>query len=101
MALLLIVIVVFVIVVLVYLYRSQAIHGPVINFLIAALLLFVVLSLGYVYLNSDVDISNLDGWVELSKSYFHWLGALLKNTGNIAGYAVKQEWGINSTNITR
>ncbi len=101
MVLFLIIIALFVIVVLVYLYRSQAIHGPVINFLLAALLLFVVVSVGYVYIKSNVEISSLDGIVALTKIYLHWLGGLFKNTGNIAGYVVKQDWGLNSTNITR
>src|SRR3989344_9391391 len=101
MVLFLIIIAVFVIVVLVYLYRSQAIHGPVINFLIAALLLFIIITVGYVYIKSDVEISNLDGIVALTKVYLHWLGGLLKNTGNIAGYVVRQDWGLNSTNMTR
>jgi len=100
MSLIIIVAVLFVIVVLVYLYRSQSLHGPIINFFIAAVVLFVVISLGYIYITSDVDLSNLDGIVNLMKLYLNWLGGLMKNTGNIAGYAVKQEWGTNSTNIT-
>jgi hypothetical protein len=55
-------------------------------------MLAIIGSLSYVYLGSNSDVSDFDGLVAFSKVYFSWVGNLFGNTGDIAGYAVKQNW---------
>ena len=80
-----------------YIYQSQRLHGPFVNFLIIVFLLAILLSVVFVYVQSDVDFSSLDGVSTFGKIYFQWWQNLFANGGKIVGYAVNQNWEANST----
>ena len=73
-------------------FKYQNFHGNISNFIVLVVMLFVVLSLGYVYVTKSPNLSNLDGVVAFLKTYITWLGAVFGNTGKIVGYAVNQDW---------
>ena len=80
-----------------YIYQSQRLHGPFVNFLIIVFLLAILLSVVFVYVQSDVDFSSLDGVSTFGKIYFQWWQNLFANGGKIVGYAVNQNWEAHST----
>lgn len=49
----------------------------------------------------DVDLTSFGGVVQAGRLYFAWFLNLFKNVGSITGYAIKQDWILNSTNITK
>ena len=82
--------------IVVYLYQSQKLHGPFINFLIIIVMLLVLVSLGIAYTKFSAEVTTFNGFVKFGKFYFQWLGNFVKNTGRIAGYVVNQNWGVNN-----
>ena len=49
----------------------------------------------------DVDLTSFGGVVQAGRLYFAWFLNLFKNVGSITGYAIKQDWILNSTNMTK
>lgn len=66
----------------------------------AGILIFLFLSFMQVYTSSDVDLTSFDGLTKVSKLYFSWLGNLFNNGAKVVGYAINQNWGVNSTNVS-
>lgn len=75
----------------------QSMQGNVFNLVVVFLLVFLVLSLGYVYLKTDFNLTSFNGFLGFFKAYFAWILGLADNFNNVAGYAVKQNWSLNST----
>ena len=69
------------------------------GFLIIAifLVLFVSFSFYHIYKTYNVDFTSFDGIVRGGKLYFLWFKSLFANFGKITGYAVKQDWILNSS----
>src|SRR3989344_2214482 len=59
---------------------------------------FLMLTAGYVYINTDSSVGNFSGAVNFTKSYFSWLSGVFANMKDISGYISKHEW--NSENKT-
>ena len=87
----------FLIIIIFYLYQSQRVHGPVINFLIILAVLFLILSIGFFFVNSSSNLSNFNGVLGFIKGYFSWLISIVDNGSQIVGYVINQDWGLNST----
>ena len=66
-------------------------------FAVVVFLLFVFISSGIVYFNYSLDLRSFDGFVEAGKIYFTWIANFFSNFKDISGYAVKHDWGVNST----
>ncbi|PIN93296.1 hypothetical protein COU54_03575 [Candidatus Pacearchaeota archaeon CG10_big_fil_rev_8_21_14_0_10_31_24] len=64
--------------------------------------IFLMLTIGYVYVTYDADISTYDGTVAAVKVYGIWLKNAFSNAGSVTGYAFNQNWDIDPTlgNIT-
>jgi len=64
--------------------------------------IFLMLTIGYVYVTYDADISTYDGTVSAIKVYSLWLKHAFSNIGSTTGYALEQNWDVNSSlkNIT-
>ncbi|MAE50110.1 hypothetical protein CMI48_04780 [Candidatus Pacearchaeota archaeon] len=60
-------------------------------------LLFVFGSLGVVYFANDVDLGSFSGIVDAGRLYVVWMGNFFENVAGISGYAVQQDWVVNST----
>ncbi len=71
-------------------------------FLIIAILLilFVSFSLYNIHSKYDFDLTSYDGLINTGRVYILWVKGIFNNIGGITGYAVKQDWILNSTNIT-
>ena len=61
------------------------------------MILLLCLSGGYVWIKSGINPFSYGGFLDLGRTYYSWLGNLLGNTKGVTGYAVQQDWGINST----
>ncbi len=70
-------------------------------FLIIGLVLFVGFSIYRISTTYHVDFTSYEGIVKGGKLYFLWIKSLFGNFGKITGYAVGQDWVLNSTNITK
>jgi len=68
---------------------------------IVGLVLFISFSLYKVSTNYDVNFTSFDGLVKGGKLYFAWLKSIFANVGKITGYAIEQDWVLNSTNVTK
>ena len=64
---------------------------------IAVIFVLFLASAAYVYLSSGISLATYNGFLDFGKAYYSWLGNLFGNVGSISGYAVKQDWGVNST----
>ena len=82
--------------IVIYLYQSQKLHGPFINFLIIIMILLFLISLGIAYTKFSDEVATFNGAVKFGKFYFQWMGNFVKNTGRIAGYVVNQNWGVSN-----
>ena len=67
--------------------------------LLVVILIVLAGTVGYVYLVTKPDITSYGGFISLGKSYFAWVASLFGNMGGITGYAVQQDWGLNSTGL--
>ena len=65
-----------------------------------ALFLFVTLTVSYVLINEDVNLTSVDGVMQAVKVYFVWLSQLGNNAAEVTGYIVNQDWSLNATNST-
>ena len=61
------------------------------------LVLFFSFSFYHIYKTYNLDFTDFDGIVRGGKLYFLWFKSLFVNFGRITGYAVKQDWILNST----
>ncbi len=82
------------------LLRFKEVRHRIGLFTIILLLLFFIISIGYVTKVNHVNVSTFDGVAQVSQFYFVWLKGVAKNLVGITGYAIKQNWAINATNIT-
>ena len=80
-----------------YQNKYQSFQGVVFNTIIIILLLFLLISVTFVYKKSDTNLTSFKGIMSFFKVYFSWLGSLFKTTGNVVGYTVEQDWGGNAT----
>lgn len=65
--------------------------------IILVLVVFFVGTLGYVYIRNSIDITTYEGFVNLGRAYYSWLGGFFGNIKGVTGYAVQQPWGLNSS----
>ena len=68
---------------------------------VACLCLFLALSFLQVYKSNKVDLKTFDGVVTAGKLYFGWIGQMFSNVKDVAGYAIKQDWAVNSTKLDK
>ena len=66
-------------------------------FIAISAVLFICFSFYHIYKTYDVDFTNFDGITRGGKLYFLWFKSLFVNFGKITGYAVKQDWVLNSS----
>ena len=78
-----------------YQNKYQSFQGVVFNILVIVFLFFFLASTIYVYLSSDISIASFGNVIEFGKVYFAWIIGFFKTIGNIAGYVIKQNWGVN------
>ena len=64
------------------------------------MILFFVASSYTIFKNNDIDLGSFDGVLTLAKLYISSAVNVVRNIGKISTFAVKQEWGANSTNLS-
>lgn len=69
--------------------------------LLIIMFVFLAITVSYVGIKSGADLKSFDSIVGVGKVYFSWLGNIIDNTVSVTGYAIHQDWGINSTNVTK
>ncbi len=73
--------------------------------LFAIFLIFLVLfgyfSFAFVLKNQDLDLKTVPGLIKAGEIYFSWLGSVLGNMKSLTSYAIKQDWGINESEVSR
>jgi TRAP-type uncharacterized transport system fused permease subunit len=82
-----------------FILKFKEIRHKVGFLMILLVILFLGASAFHVYSKNDIDIQTFDGLMTMTKLYFNWLGGLFGNVKDISGYAIKQDWGTNSTLI--
>ena len=51
--------------------------------------------------NNNLSFNNFNDFLIAGKTYFLWVKSIIGNFGEVTGYAVQQDWVLNSTNITK
>lgn len=69
--------------------------------ILVLLILFVSFSIYKVSVSHNVDFKSFNGIVGAGKVYLSWLKSVFVNLGKVTGYAVQQDWVLNSTNVTK
>jgi len=69
--------------------------------LIVGVILFASFSLYKVSVNNNLSFNNFNDFLIAGKTYFLWVKSIIGNFGEVTGYAVQQDWVLNSTNITK
>jgi Trk-type K+ transport system membrane component len=90
------IVVLLIVVVLIWIKFKEFGHKSKFKVLLILLGIFL-LTLGFVWFKARPDLTTYQGFLGLGKSYFAWVGGLFKNMGHITGYAVQQDWGVNSS----
>ncbi len=88
------------IIIAVLLFKFKEVRHRSSLLILIVVLIFFVFTFGKIYSQNEVDLKTFDGIVSIGKVYFSWLGNVLKNFVNIGGYAVKQDWSLNVTNLS-
>ena len=90
------------------LFKSQdlmAILGFIKKYMFTVIIIGFILFLSFVfyrvYSTHDINLGSYNGIIETGKLYLLWFKSAFDNLGRITGYAVNQDWVLNSTNTTR
>lgn len=62
------------------------------------LFIFIMLTVGYVYVTDNPKIDGPSSIVDFAKTYFIWLGSAFGNVKETTGYFSQQDWSINDNN---
>lgn len=69
-------------------------------FAMAGLIVFILSTFIYVALKGDASFTSFEGFISAGKMYMVWLDGFFSNMGKISAFAVKQNWGAISLNVT-
>lgn len=58
--------------------------------------LIVIITVGYVYMSSGVEIKNVKDVFDFGGVYFSWIGTTFHNVKSITANAVQEDWSINN-----
>ncbi len=79
-------------------YRSTGMKwGKTWTFAVWMIVLFFIVSFGYVLTLPQVDSGSLEGVMSAVKIYFIWLGSFFDNASTIAGQVIGTDWRGNIT----
>jgi glucose-6-phosphate-specific signal transduction histidine kinase len=96
----LIVVLVLAVMLLVVLFKLRELKHHIGLVVVIAIILFFAITFAKVYKENKADLSTLDGIIQILKIYSAWLAMASTNFFKIAGYAVQQDWSINTTSLT-
>ncbi|MDP3881913.1 MAG: hypothetical protein Q8Q31_03490 [Nanoarchaeota archaeon] len=65
------------------------------------LFVFFTITAGYVFIKNGVNIKSSSEVMMGAKAYFAWLDKFFDNSKKVAGYATKQDWSINNTQVSK
>jgi hypothetical protein len=82
---------------LIYLHQFQRWHGPMVNFSLYSVILIFLSTAIYVYIQNPVNFDSLEGIFQYFQTYLSWWSSTVRKGGNLIGYVVHQDWGVNST----
>jgi hypothetical protein len=85
-----------VVVFLVFAFKAKEIRHKAGLVLATVFFLFLLFSVIQVYRSNKLDLTSFEGVVQAGKIYFSWLGQIFGNIKGTAGYAIKQDWSVNS-----
>jgi hypothetical protein len=68
-------------------------------FIAIVVVIFLAIASFGIFRNHDVDVTSIGGAVTLGKLYVSSLVNFVENLASITGYAAKQDWGVNASNI--
>ena len=60
---------------------------------------FIVLSVGYIFIINQVQLNSLSSIIDGTKIYFNWLLSFFGKAADVTSYAIKQDWTKNVTAI--
>lgn len=63
--------------------------------------IFLVLSIGYVYISNDLKIDSVGDFLDAGKIYFKWVFSIFGNVKAITAHAINLDWKNPDTNSTR
>jgi hypothetical protein len=61
------------------------------------LAIFIVISIGYIFIINGVQINSFSSIADGTKIYFNWIYSAFEKVVDITSYAIKQDWTTNST----
>src|SRR3989344_4391846 len=61
------------------------------------LFIFLMLTVGYVYSVSDLEIKTVEDVFNFGGVYFSWLSSLFGNVKSITSNAIEQNWDVNNS----
>lgn len=67
--------------------------------LTVVMFVFAAISIGYVFISNDVDLTSFRGFASAIGLYFSWIGNIGSNFGGLSGYVIGQDWGLNTTDL--
>jgi len=59
--------------------------------------IFIVLSMGYIFIINRVQLTSLNSIIDGAKIYFNWLLSFFDKAVDVTSYVVKQDWTANAT----
>ena len=59
--------------------------------------IFIVLSIGYIFIVNGIQINSVSSIIDGTKIYFNWLLSFFDRAADVTSYAVQQDWTANAT----
>ena len=81
-------------------YKSTGVRwGKTWTYVIGSLVIFFVVTFGYLLTRPDINLASFDGFVHAFNAYFTWLGSIFDKVGGITGEAIRTDWTGNLSKI--
>ena len=90
--------IVFIVIALVIYFKTTGVRfGKTWTVIIGVLIVFFVVTFGFLITRPGVDVTTFDGFVSAVRVYFVWLGGIFDNAVGLTGEAVNTDWTANLT----
>jgi hypothetical protein len=90
------------------LFKSQNLMGflgiiknNIFYIFLIGVVLFFAFSLNHIHQKYDVDLKSFEGLIQAGQIYFYWFTSIFNNAADVSGYAIKQDWWLDSINATK
>ncbi len=61
------------------------------------LFVFIILTVGHVYMSSGIEVKSVKGVFDFGGAYFSWMGSFFHNVKSVTGDVTQKDWSVNNS----